>query len=75
MKQCVRCKQACYCSPEHQKEDWKLGHKQKCVKTTATKTESILKRVDAVYRGTKTMADVVNQLVGEGYVLASLNTD
>lgn len=68
LKQCARCKQACYCSPEHQKGDWKAGHKQKCVKTTENRTESVVKRVKALYQGTNTMSDVVHQLVGGGYV-------
>lgn len=76
LKQCTRCKHACYCSPEHQKEHWKAGHKQECVRTT--RTESILKRVAAVYQeGNHSMADVVNLLVGDGYVCSTggSNTD
>lgn len=30
---CSRCKQAHYCSKEHQTLDWRLGHKQACTQS------------------------------------------
>lgn len=30
LKQCGACRKIAYCCPEHQKADWKLGHKAQC---------------------------------------------
>ena len=40
LARCAGCKVVYYCSPEHQKLDWKAGHKQACPKhADASKTE------------------------------------
>jgi hypothetical protein len=30
LRRCGRCKAAWYCGAEHQRADWKAGHKHKC---------------------------------------------
>lgn len=41
-KACSRCKQAHYCSKEHQTLDWRLGHKQACVQSGKISVSSSL---------------------------------
>lgn len=37
-QKCGGCRKVFYCSREHQAEDWKLGHDERCNKSTAPQT-------------------------------------